>query len=521
MSAEQRINKAFSFEKTCNVVTSLCEQLNISSELKTLIRSRDFVGIINFDLDINSEQYNDNRQAKAFFEKNSFFPIGVNTRRAAESAFLESEVHCSDVNARLKSNRALPYFERKAFSQLNNAVRRKIDSILGPVPDLDSLNFGFGPGSVVGVKRLTSVRRKLSTEPTITIEAMKYLPMLRSISPHWSQLLKPVLVQGGNYNSVPKNAKTDRSIIVEPMVNAYLQKGVGEYIRNCMSRVGNDLSSNQVLNQQMARQGSIDGSIATIDIRNASDTISFELVREFLPYEWFCFLDDIRSQQVKFNGSYIKLSKFSSMGNGFTFELESLIFYAIASTFNPSVLSVHGDDIVIDTNCAVGLIEALSWCGFNTNVDKTFIDGPFRESCGKDFLNGVLVRPCYLKSGLDILELFKFHNFFVRSWRHDLANFVLQFVPKRYHLFGPDGFGDGHLIGAFHRVRHSNKSYGGYVFRTYSSVPLVFKEELPFDWLAILYFENRKFGVSLQKLSQTIYYERGGSTYRMIRVYTY
>jgi len=97
----------------------------------------------------------------------------------------------------------------------------------------------------------------------------------------------------------------------------------------------------------------------------------------------------------------VNLQKFSSMGNGFTFELETLIFSHVASVaggLTPGVdCFVYGDDIIVPSEKADDVLSALRFCGFTPNRTKTFTSGPFRESCGGDFYGGVAVRPFYPK----------------------------------------------------------------------------------------------------------------------------
>lgn len=226
-----------------------------------------------------------------------------------------------------------------------------------------------------------------------------------------------------DYNKVtfvPKDASTLRAIAMEPRLNVVLQLAVGTFMKGCLKRAGCDLTS-QVRNQELAYVGSIQQDRfdpVTIDLRMASDCLSIELVRELLPFEWFEFLCSLRSENGLLDGKRIKWEKFSSMGNGFTFELESMIFYALAqsvsdhngttewfaSTFGPeykySYVSVFGDDIIVPQIDSEHLVKILRFCGFQTNHDKTFTSGPFRESCGKDFYNGVPVRPFYMKRSL-------------------------------------------------------------------------------------------------------------------------
>jgi hypothetical protein len=110
------------------------------------------------------------------------------------------------------------------------------------------------------------------------------------------------------------------------------------------------------------------------------------------------------------------------MGNGFTFELQSLLFYAaVLTVFDlfPSIgkdrrCRVYGDDIILPTAYAGIFVEFLSWLGFTTNPDKSFVDGPFRESCGKHYFLGDDVTPFYIRENVDKPQkIFWFHNQYI------------------------------------------------------------------------------------------------------------
>jgi hypothetical protein len=111
----------------------------------------------------------------------------------------------------------------------------------------------------------------------------------------------------------------------------------------------------------------------------------------------------LRSPKTFVDGKWVFLNKFSSMGNGFTFELETLIFLAIAreachlAGADESDVLVYGDDIIVPTLAGKLCTTLLRYFGFRPNSKKTFLTGVFRESCGGDYFNGVAVRPFYLK----------------------------------------------------------------------------------------------------------------------------
>ena len=81
-----------------------------------------------------------------------------------------------------------------------------------------------------------------------------------------------------------------------------------------------------------------------------------------------------------------------------------------------SQLVGYGDDIICRQTDALLLVELLRFIGFRTNVDKTFLFGPFRESCGSDYYEGVDIRPVFIEGEfLGDLELIGLHNSFMRS----------------------------------------------------------------------------------------------------------
>jgi hypothetical protein len=134
----------------------------------------------------------------------------------------------------------------------------------------------------------------------------------------------------------------------------------------------------------------------------ASDTLSFNTVAWLLPQSWFRYLNDVRCPGYRLKGGpVLKYAKFSSMGNGATFGLETLIFYAAVRAVGSKRGTAYGDDLIIESELYPALIKLLRFLGFIPNEDKSFAEGPFRESCGKDYFNGVDVTPFYLRSTED------------------------------------------------------------------------------------------------------------------------
>jgi hypothetical protein len=303
------------------------------------------------------------------------------------------------------------------------------------------------------------------------------------------------LVTPGKLNFVPKTYKTHRPIVVEPLLNGLAQKGIGKFLKERAMRFGLNLRD-QTINKSLAFEGSMTNNLATIDLSSASDCISISVVFDLLPLPWAEFLSTYRTGCVSDRDKNYSMEKFSSMGNGFTFELESIIFYSLAFgccqflDLDYRKVSTFGDDIIIPTEAYELLALALEYCGFIINHEKSFASGPFRESCGADWLNGMDIRPFYLKERVNNLYLYTFHNWAIRNCEREIADLILSWTNPAWRLYGPDGFGDGHLIGT-HSLRLSRKyrrsGWCGGFFDTYTLKKNYFRKLLPGDWLVPVY----------------------------------
>jgi hypothetical protein len=353
------------------------------------------------------------------------FPSSAEKREAAAFLkFMEAEQRCREVNINFRKRR-IPY---KALNLLNRASFT-IEKIFGDFSRqyetiLRSARHGPGSSLCTTEDNVTLFYKSHDIPWSVGGPASKYVKDILQHDPHLGQLLGYNLVQSAvgwapgkfgaaylrecNFNSlttVPKTAWIDRFIAVEPRFNLYLQLGTNAVLTRNLRSVG-VYTNNQEYNREAAFWASLSGSgVATVDLSSASDCIAFELVRYLLRGlpEWYDFLYDLRSPFFKYNGEVRKYEKWSSMGNGYTFPLESAIFYSIVEACvnetcpdKLGLVRVYGDDIIIPTEAFTLLKELLATIGFVTNEQKTFTSGPFRESCGKDYWYGIDVRPFYL-----------------------------------------------------------------------------------------------------------------------------
>lgn len=310
-----------------------------------------------------------------------------------------------------------PNFGFRYGHELLRRASRRIERVIGREPPEDLLERGsFSGGATTSVKRgLGTLASKFLGVRDVTPRAWKRLLPALSTFEGWAaynpELDKPRYVRGNVLFTVPKSALIDRVACKEPDYNIFGQKAVGDYIRKRLRRrAGIDLND-QSRNRTLAREGSRTGRLATIDLSSASDSLTTGLVSLLLPHQWFTLLDDLRSPETFIDGEPHENEMFSSMGNGFTFELESLVFWALAQEVRCAIgatgpVSVYGDDIIVPTACAGALIKVLSWVGFTANLKKTFLRGGFRESCGGHYYRGTDVTPFYLRRPVkDISDL--------------------------------------------------------------------------------------------------------------------
>jgi hypothetical protein len=459
-------------------------------------------------------------QIQGLIKKNPWIPLGYDPEREAFDAFFKAELQCEETNFRLEHARpigdVLKVFHRAGW---------QIERVLGGVPPLSSLGFRFGPGANTSISRAqASLSAKLSATLACSKDLLPYLGIFLQEVPNWvqehcekSHSLLPlweadplyfrqrvaVRVDDGKLVFVPKNAKTHRPIVVEPILNGFFQLGVGSYLKDRILRFAGQDLTDQEHNRRLAREGSVTGRLTTIDLSSASDTLAFGCVSSLLPPEWVEFLGSLRTGTVSYHGVSLPLEKFSSMGNGYTFELESLIFWALAEAATYIVggdarnIGIFGDDIVVPIEATTLLRESLDWFGFTVNTKKSYWSGPFRESCGADWLAGNDVRPFFIKEEVSDQYLYVFHNWMMRRGERKLASIAKSFTVEPNRLYGPDGYGDGHLLGS-HRLylpRSERRSgYAGGFFDTYALKAKRTQRRRPGDWLVPGYTVYRRSG---------------------------
>jgi len=233
------------------------------------------------------------------------------------------------------------------------------------------------------------------------------------------------IVRHNRLSFVPKSTTISRTICIEPGLNMFYQLGLKQILESRLkSFFGIDLSKQQAVNRELARTGSVDGSFATIDLSSASDTISLSMLRWLLPKQMLELLELLRAPQCQLpNGESVDLHMISTMGNGYTFPLQTLIFASVVSavyrimgipldkgTYSMPNFGVNGDDIIVVGRAYSMVVKILQLLGFKVNAEKSFFEGHFRESCGADWFQGFPVRGFYLKDQTDPIAPYVAYN---------------------------------------------------------------------------------------------------------------
>lgn len=475
-----------------------CEAGPYEKVLKDLIHKGRFRELCELEIDYSLEgltvdAVRHTRQALAFFQKLKHLDVGVDRERKGLEKFLEAEALCAETNKRLQMRRAGTLGFPARVDEAFRIAQRKIRMVLNTdPPSLEEVTLRLGPGSTRKTRKAeASVRAKMSEGVSCSEELFPLVKAMLRELPHLSSAnaglswvdeegdewdLVDVEILTARLEFVSKNALSLRSMVVQPLLNLMYQLGYGAKIAQRLAAFGVDIRR-QEPNKLAAKEGSFTGALATLDLSSASDTISREIVYELLPLEWAHVLSRGRTTRVELpDGSHVVEEKFSSMGNGFTFPLETLIFWGLAAACcgdRAGEICVYGDDIIVPSEYFDLTTEVLRYAGFNLNLKKSFAKGPFRESCGADWFRGSDVRPFYQKEWISGQSLFVLHNWYVRHGDTARAEMVRnRFIHPALHVFGPQGFGDGHLIGEHVRRRslpQEERGFSGYFFESFTT----------------------------------------------------
>lgn len=236
---------------------------------------------------------------------------------------------------------------------------------------------------------------------------------------------------------VPKDKRGPRIICTQPSGLMWIQQGQRRllekaietsYILKTNRSILNDLVlmsikfDKQESNGSLALESSRTREFATIDLKDASDLVSWGLVCFLFSKGDRRYLAASRPMYVKIKNELVKLHMFAPMGSAMCFPVESLVFWALAAaaclvhrgltlahlnkfrnvtkwlSMNLQEVFVFGDDVIVRREACASVCGVFESCGFKPNYSKTFVEGFYRESCGVDAYHGNRLDICRLQS---------------------------------------------------------------------------------------------------------------------------
>jgi hypothetical protein len=329
------------------------------------------------------------------------------------------------------------------------------------------------------------------------------------------------VVDHNKLSFVNKTVHIARTICTEPQINMWFQLGVGDILHDRLKAwYGIDFSIQPEVNRRLALIGAQKGQLSTIDLESASDSMSLGMLKWALPRSFWNVLMKLRCRSSCLpDGSKVELSMVSTMGNGFTFPLQTTIFAcAVRATYKylrqsglidfsdqfkgPSRLrnaAVFGDDIIVHKSVTRHLVRLLELLGFVVNGSKTFVEGPFKESCGVDYFYDTDVRPFYLKRLASLQDAFvainglnRWSSKFGVPLRH-CVRYIVDCFPKVVRCPVPlheDDSAGLHLP----RLRSTNveirREHSVELYRYTASVPEFFGYKVDVDKESLIYAEE-------------------------------
>jgi hypothetical protein len=345
------------------------------------------------------------RQALLFCYKAEYEPTHEQLKEA-QASFEETDSSCGVWTSAFKGT--VP-------TTLLRSARRIVGRVIYRI-DWKEIEPNHGPGAVYPPCNPDEKTRFLTLYSSIQRE-YPYDQYLWSLPSFWEDIM--VYERSGRIKesddiiaklvAVPKDSRGPRIICVHPKEAIWIQQGQRLKLEAAINASpitrGRINFTDQTVNGKLAMSSSSTGRLATLDLKEASDRISCELVRYLFGDYVYNIISCARANKVKLlDGRVMVLEKWAPMGNCLTFPVQSLVFFSVVqagirSRYGVSCddIYVFGDDILFPSIYYDGVVAALASIGCVPNVAKTFYRGLFRESCGVDAYNGIDVTPLRMK----------------------------------------------------------------------------------------------------------------------------
>lgn len=219
------------------------------------------------------------------------------------------------------------------------------------------------------------------------------------------------------FKFVPKTYGKPRGICIEELETQFLQQAVKRGLYATIEKhpltKGKVNFASQSVNGDLALRSSLTKELATLDMSEASDRVSRDLVMYlFEGNPDFCNkLEALSTKSIELPDqiNFIKdfpSAKFAPMGSALCFPIMAVVHFVLIRAIASFVglrqhldsVYVYGDDILCHHELVPAVYEWLPRFGMKLNEQKSFYKSYFRESCGVHAYHGVEITPVYFKS---------------------------------------------------------------------------------------------------------------------------
>lgn len=310
------------------------------------------------------------------------------------------ETNMDEVKQRLRQ--ALPV----TLDEFEIAGIREELSALRP-PDLNSVIGRFGPGATYEGFNAYMKWKRCGAIPDVP-------PSVFRVNSRDQKEFRPFGDGITKIAEVPKSIKCNRIVSSEPAMYMYCQLAVNDALVAQLHRLWPQHIS--LDNQERHNQALLWDGACSIDLSDASDHVSVELVQAVLPQFW-PVLARVRSTFSCFpDGELVQLSTFAPMGSGVCFSVMTTVLLGILryacrvierETGKRCWFHVYGDDIIVPYWMYDYVLTLLARAGLVVNVSKSCCTLVYRESCGREMFLSQDITPSYVRDPLDTVDAAK------------------------------------------------------------------------------------------------------------------
>jgi hypothetical protein len=212
-----------------------------------------------------------------------------------------------------------------------------------------------------------------------------YLPtdnLLRGLVESAQKSANPQVCTDLDMVNVDKNWKIKRGIVPNTLIGSFHSYGLGAVISDRLMEEGLNITTLQKKHRRLAKRYSRTRKHVTADVSNASNSFTYPMLARLLPRRWLREVTRGRIPYIHVKGGpfdgYHRIQSYMLMGIGYTFPLQTLLFYGLITAIGQLLhvsdlkVSVYGDDLIYPSKLHHYVTEVFDDLGIQLNPDKTY-----------------------------------------------------------------------------------------------------------------------------------------------------